>query len=199
MPDMNNAPTQVNSEVHVHLNNTLEHVVKEFLGFKGIVVISMDLSLIEKDLQIKIKEKTDGINYRVKSFKTFDQGRFNINTVTNNGGTAVFNTTADHGLVVSETIINRDFTISSYNTPNGVVVSAVPTSTTYELTGISFNADDTGYLVQNEVSNDFKFGQQTVTADTEGSGNDLKLTFQSPVAEGADRDVPLTIRVTTPQ
>ncbi len=118
MPDIKEERTQVNSDAHLHINNTNEHVVQEFMDLRGIVIISADLSLITKDLQVKVQERTDGVNYRIKTFKTF------------------------------------------------------PT--------------------------DFRSGQKTITPVLEGTGNDIKLTFQSPVAEGSDKNVPLTIRVTTP-
>jgi len=73
MPDYKNARTQVNSDFHTHINNTNEHVVQEFFDFRGFVSISMDLSLITLDLQIKVQIQTDGVNYRIKSFKTFNQ------------------------------------------------------------------------------------------------------------------------------
>lgn len=117
MPDINNALTQVSSEIHVHPDNTNEHVVEEFLDFRGITVVNMDLSnIVEADLMITIQEKVDGINYRIKSFKLYPA--------------------------------------------------------------------------------DFDTDVKTVVITMEGSGNDLKLTVQSTTAEGADRNVPLTLRET---
>jgi len=197
MPDFRNARTQVNSAVHVHINNTNEHIIHEELNFKGKLVISMDLSLITKDLQIKIQEKTDGSNYRIKSFNVFDQARFDVSSVVDNGGEAQFNTVGSNGIAVGDIIINRDFTDPNYN---GTFTVTEVTATSYTIDAITFAADDTtGYVVQDETSNEFPFGNQVVVSDTEGSGNDLKLTFQSPVAEGVDRNIPLTLRVTIPQ
>ena len=198
MPDMNNARTQINSESHTHLNNTDEHIVQSFLPFKGSASMSLDLSLITKLLQIKIQERVDGTNYRVKSFKNFNQGRFEIDQVTDNGGKAQFRTTAAHGLDDTKTVITRDFTtITSYNVTD--TVSLVPDTTHFELTNVNFDTStDTGYVVTPQADNDFKFGQQVVSANMEGSNNDVKLTFQSPVAEGANSNIPITLRVTSP-
>jgi len=193
MPDINNAKTQVSSDVHTHIDNTNEHIIHELLNFKGFASISIDLSLIRLDLQIKVHEKVDGVNYRIKSFKTFDQARFDISSVNDDAGDAEFITTLPHGLVVGETIIHRDFISTVYN---GTFVVSVITATTYKLTGVSFSSTSSGYLIQEELTNDFAFGQQTVVANIEGSGNDVKLTFQSQIAEVEERDVPLTIRET---
>lgn len=196
MPDINNVKTQVSSGAHTHTNNTNEHIIHEFLKFKNVANISLDLSLITLPLQIKVYEKVDEINYRILSFKTFNQGRFDISTVVDNSGEAGFTTTLPHDLNIGDTIIHREFTVGGYI--GTFTVSAIPTGTTYELTGVNFNGTDTGYLVQNKTNNDFSFGQQTVTVNMEGISNDMKLTFQSPVAEGADRNVPTTLRVTIP-
>lgn len=193
MPDLNNAKTQVFSDAHTHPDNTSAHIVTEFLNFRGDIVINMDLTEIRLAIQISTLEKVDGINYRIESLKTFNQGRFDISSVADNGGEAEFTTTLDHGLTVGDTIINRRFTESTYN--GTFVVSVVGTTTTYELTGVSFVSTDTGHLVQDEADNDFTFGQQTVVASIDGSGNDVNLTFQSPVAEAASRNVPLTVRL----
>lgn len=198
MVDLNNARTQVNSEVHIHTNNTNEHIVVEKLNFKGRLVINMDLSLLTKNLFIKIQEKTDGTNYRIKAFKNFDQARFEIDAVTDNGGKAQYQTTLPHGLTGGDVVITRDFNgVPSYNTED--TISLVPDTTHFELTNVNFDVStDTGYVVTPSTINDYIFGTQVPVADIEGSGNDVKLTFQSQVAEGADRDIPLTIRVTTP-
>jgi len=198
MPDFKEERTQVFSEIHVHDNNTAEHVVKEFIGLRGVNIISCDLTEITKDLQIKIQEKTDGTNYRIKAFKTFDQARFEIDAVADNGGKAQYQTTSPHGLSIDDTVITRNFTtITSYNTID--TVSVILDTTHFELTNVNFDTStDTGYVVTPSTANDYRFGTQTIVAVLQGTGNDIKLTFQSPVAEGANRNVPLTIRETIP-
>ena len=71
MGDMKNALTQVSSVTHEHINNTTEHVVQEFLDFRGITVINMDLTNIANTLIITVQEMIDGTNYRIKSSKSF--------------------------------------------------------------------------------------------------------------------------------
>ena len=72
MPDLNNAKTQVFSDVYTHPDNTSAQIVKEFSNFRDSIVISMDLTEIRLAIIISTSEKVDGTNYRIESKKTFN-------------------------------------------------------------------------------------------------------------------------------
>lgn len=71
MPDLSESRTQFTDGSHPHADNTTEQDVLEFVNLKDLIHISVDLNDFVQELEIRVFEKIDNINYRQMAFKTF--------------------------------------------------------------------------------------------------------------------------------